>query len=513
MHKNTDPILLYNTIIRQLVRRPEGYNGTSVHTGALPRKVNKIEAARTLATYPLCLHHSAFEVPSDNDATNCLSALAWLFRNASSDRYIIGAITRVGGGGVQSMVNLIIVGEEEEKRRVLEFLYGLLKLSFDDLSEEEIRTAVANYTIIPGRRRMLTYPMDASLKAKLEQLDLSQHDENVRGFIGALLQWEDLQLVPTPSNIMRFYALHSKHSDVKLTRLERLGVLNESEGKSSLGFRGQHELNRSLFVVEELLAWYSEKYMQTMVAVDTLQMQTLAMVNSDPDDSEETFLKILRGCCNSGDFVMYISPNQDICRLLTSTWNLEDWRDALLPLYAEEDAEQLEADWPNIRPTRGEYIRSLVNSCQLSLDNPDDTPEQRISHTPSQLLLTLYEWLTKLHESESADDRDNFYHQIIIATSFRPCLGCALFARACDKIFYGNSGLRGVIYFPPPNPKDTSIWLMPTLQNTEQRDLFRGAFLSACEHELQEWAAAERNGEILRRNKREREARRRGVWA
>ena len=265
-----------------------------------------------------------------------------------------------------------------------------------------------------------------------------------------------------------------------------------------------------MFVVEELFAWYSEKYLQTMVAVDTLQTQTLAMVHSDPDD-EETFLKILRQCRSSSDFVIYTSPNQDISRLPSSTWNLEEWQDALLPLYAEEDAEQLEAEWPNIRPTRGEYIRSLVNSCLLPLDNPDHPPEQTIPHTPSQLFIALYEWLTKLHESESDDDRDNFYHQIITATSFRPCLGCALFARACDKIFYGDLGLRGVIYFPPPDPKDTSTWLMPALQCPEQQDLFQNTFLSACEHELQKWAATERNGEILKRKAREREARWRGA--
>ena len=133
--------------------------------------------------------------------------------------------------------------EEEEKRRVLDFLDGLLKLSFDDLTEEEICTAVADYAIIAGRRRMLTYPMNASLKAKLERSDLSQYDEKVRDFIENILRWEDSQTIPTPSEIMRFYTLHSRPSGVELARLGRLDVLNESEGRSPFDLWCQHELN------------------------------------------------------------------------------------------------------------------------------------------------------------------------------------------------------------------------------------------------------------------------------
>lgn len=218
MLTQTEPVLLYNIIVRQLVCRPAGH---AMIVQTAPKEAEDIEAARTLATYPLTLPASAFSVFGDENTADCFSALAWLCRCEPSDQYVIGAIV-TSSEGMEPRANLVIVGKEERSHQVLAFLGSFLDPALDTIPREDVNNIIATSALRHGERRMCACPMKAALKSKLEQYVSQESAHGVHDAIKALLKWENPSTPPSYDELVKFFMDHDNLSHVasKLSNAE-----------------------------------------------------------------------------------------------------------------------------------------------------------------------------------------------------------------------------------------------------------------------------------------------------
>lgn len=229
---------------------------------------------------------------------------------------------------------------------------------------------------------------------------------------------------------------------------------------------------------KNLLIWYSEKYLQVTTAFHDLYYS--AMIH------DVSILHMLQETLSAGKPVAQYSPCAPADYRPAQPWTAEEW-----PRIRDEIQSIMQQF--NRAPTGEKQLFGLVPSLTDDFPAMSSAPN---THTPCTLLMAIHR---KLLTGDGWSKLKSKRPPIKISTSFRPCLGCALFVSCCSRLLPALLSSKVSFWFPLPDVKDTSPWFMPEVEDSEHRELLVQIFTSACKAQVSMWALTKEYAEAERR--------------